>query len=88
MLATEIQELLAAPPKRPSKVCAVTFALETFDEESRKALGVVIDRPNANVFKIADFFTKHGLDVPLESLRRHRWRLRGNGTGCKCAVNK
>lgn len=87
MVTKEIEELLAAPPKRSSKVCAVTFALDTFDEETRKSLETIIDRPNADIGKIAAFFVKHNLDVPANSIWRHRWRLRGNGSGCKCPVN-
>ena len=87
MITKDIEVLLATPPKRNNKVCAVTFALNTFDAENRKALEIIIDRPNADIAKIGQFFIKYQLYVPIAAVRRHRWRLQNNGMGCKCPVN-
>ena len=85
-LSEDVEELLAAPPKGNHQVCAVAYGISQFDRENQAKLNQVIDRPHADVEKIFQFFAKQGIDIPLLTIRRHRSRLKNNGSGCKCPV--
>ena len=86
MIDEDLDELVGLPPKKSHKECTVTFALKQFDAPRRAKLMEAIDRADADSLKIAQFFLKQNIDVPVSLIRRHRLRLRANGTGCKCPV--
>lgn len=80
MLDGLLDDILAA--RRPIRLCAVGELEARLDPDDKIALDAVLANTSIRATEIKTVLAARGLNIPAESIRRHRRRSEGNGCGC------
>lgn len=78
-LSDEIDDLLNSVT---ASRCGFNLALDVFDAETRTKLETLCAVESVTSPQIVRLLKKHGVDVSVHMVRRHRTRASGNG--CRC----
>lgn len=64
--------------------CYTGQVLEQAAESTAELLRHLIDETPTSAAKISATLLKHGVDLPAQSIQRHRNRRTGRGQPCRC----
>ena len=81
-LLDELNEAVKSQHRKTGFKCAVGKFLATLPESERNAIEKTIENPDVVLTRLHPVLAKHGLDVGITQLQRHRKRLTGSGCAC------
>lgn len=83
-LDAALDSIINAPIVRGGGTCQVSRVMQTLPSETAERIRRLIDESDVQATIIAATLRDAGLDVSYSSIIRHRRRVKGVGTCCRC----
>jgi hypothetical protein len=75
----------SAEPRTSGRACSIGVFLKSLTPQEHEVVEGLIDNPKVLMASTQAFLFKHGLDISLATIRKHRGRIR-TANGCKCPM--